>query len=1091
MSNGRGKSSWLGAAAAVGALLALGVAARGEDVSQPAILQWFQASYDTMQRRSADMFLAGYGAVWMPPPGRGDVNQTGSVGYDTYDRFDLGKPRYTTLYGTESGIKQFADTLHRFDARVHIDAVLNHNGYSENDYVNPQFNSFVQAGGYPGFVLQNPDGGTDPTGTPGTYGDFHNPSASGVTNSQLAGLLDIDHSKNYQLIRQPVSAGNPQNIPAGVTAWAGRLANVPDAANARFYPDTSLPSATYSDPTGLNQNFTFHPYNTSNSLLGDAVAESGTGLLMRYMRWMVQEIGVDGFRLDAAKHMEHYALQYMDAAVYRSNPRLMLDGSVDNVFMYCESVPGDGQDPGQDQWNFMQEYIRKNINPSLPNQIGGNRDTLDFALRGRLNDELSNNGVQNDWRDLVNSSMDVYGDGLHNGSQGVTFVSNHDGGGADLNNVAHAYVLTQPGNAIVYYNAKQLSGFPIDGRGDALGNYGDTITELVNIRNTHGRGDYRERYLSKEYFAMERSGSMLVLLDNRNDNGVSGPNDTVLNTDFVAGTHLVELTGNAAAYNATNPVTPLATVLTVSGAKQVSARFLHNNAQDKGYLIYGLQPPKSATGLVISNATTTLQGGPTDSGTAYLNGITRLADLPVVTTNQINIRLDTQAVTLPDGFRDVNADGDNAVLRVNNGMDTNGNGQIDYRTPGSVVYGFEEFSAGNKSPGFGSPSGNGWYQETINATNLPEGYNFITVRAFRKGVGGPAVFNDFKQVVYLDRYAPVAEVVSFNPYSTSPNNRDLILNSADGTANNVHVLRNLPASLTDSQILAMVTGSNQAEKYDTQFLVRVDGTSTGNHVATVVTYEITGNFSIHRYTGLFADTNIGAWFGDMNFSGTYSTSDIRGTNNNSVEDILYSQNTKFGSSGAAFDVNGDGLGDNRDLFLLGNELVSHGAGQTVLDSYTDLLLHRGDMNASGATDAADVAALYSSFGSPSWLTDLNVDGAVNIADVQTMVTQIFRTVAGDFNVDGRVDAADFVVWRRSGNIASGAQFTQGDADFDGDVDGADLTAWRSQFGFVRQPLSPGLGNGAALTAVPEPGAFGVLVLLSSSLVTVRSRRMRG
>ncbi len=95
--------------------------------------------------------------------------------------------------------------------------------------------------------------------------------------------------------------------------------------------------------------------------------------------------------------------------------------------------------------------------------------------------------------------------------------------------------------------------------------------------------------------------------------------------------------------------------------------------------------------------------------------------------------------------------------------------------------------------------------------------------------------------------------------------------------------------------------------------------------------------------------------------------------------MLYSQNSKFR---AAFDVNGDGLGDNRDLFALSDELVARGAGQTVLNSYTDLLLHRGDLNASDATDAADIAALYGNFGNLSWLMDLNVDGAVNVTDVQ-------------------------------------------------------------------------------------------------------------
>ena len=96
--------------------------------------------------------------------------------------------------------------------------------------------------------------------------------------------------------------------------------------------------------------------------------------------------------------------------------------------------------------------------------------------------------------------------------------------------------------------------------------------------------------------------------------------------------------------------------------------------------------------------------------------------------------------------------------------------------------------------------------------------------------------------------------------------------------------------------------------------------TNGNHVVTVVTYEPTGNFNIQRFPGQLTQTNIGLGFGDMNSSGAYTTSDIRCSgvcSNNSVEDVLYSQNTKFR---AAFDVNGDGLGDNRDLFGLGQRV---------------------------------------------------------------------------------------------------------------------------------------------------------------------------
>ncbi|HEX2475252.1 MAG TPA: hypothetical protein VHK01_10920, partial [Lacipirellulaceae bacterium] len=189
---------------------------------------------------------------------------------------------------------------------------------------------------------------------------------------------------------------------------------------------------------------------------------------------------------------------------------------------------------------------------------------------------------------------------------------------------------------------------------------------------------------------------------------------------------------------------------------------------------------------------------------------------------------------------------------------------------------------------------------------------------------------------------------------------------------------------------------------------------------------------------------------------------------------------------SAFDVNGDGLGDNRDLFLLGEELVVAGAGQAVLDAYTTLLLKRGDLDSSGTTNSVDMALLYSSFGSPAWLTDLNVDGAVNIVDVQTMITNLLRTVPGDFNLDGSVGAADYAVWRKSLG-ASSATYMQGDADLDRDVDDNDYAIWRSQFGFLRGPLVA--ASGSALAAVPEP-ATSCILAVGAMLVLMARRSMR-
>lgn len=57
------------------------------------------------------------------------------------------------------------------------------------------------------------------------------------------------------------------------------------------------------------------------------------------------------------------------------------------------------------------------------------------------------------------------------------------------------------------------------------------------------------------------------------------------------------------------------------------------------------------------------------------------------------------------------------------------------------------------------------------------------------------------------------------------------------------------------------------------------------------------------------------------------------------------------------------------------------------------------------------------------------------------------TTPGDFNADGRVDAADYSLWRD--NLGrSVAPLTAGDATGDGLVDQADYRTWRAHFGFV-------------------------------------------
>lgn len=946
------------------------------DVSAPVILQWFDGSYTSIEKRAADIFAAGYGDVYTPPPGRADSGDS-SVGYDVYDRFDLGGPGHPTLYGTETGLKTAIDTIHRLGDSWTIDFVANHNGFS--DLGTP---GFLDAGGYPGFVLtlQND-----------IDGDFHSAYASGDEEERLAGLIDIAQEKNYQFIRSPVNAGDPNNIPAGTVAAYGRLANVPDSNNARFYPDHDLQPMMLFDSTTGESNIAVYPFNSDNPLAGDAVQENALGLLMRNAQWLVQSIGVDGLRLDAAKHYPRWVLNYIDRAVYRENPRPLLDGSTNNVFSFSEVFDGDK--------SFLQTFVRKDINPSDPGRIGGDRDVLDFPLFFALQGNLTNNGFSNDWNNIVNASQDSQDDGLaNNGSEGVSFVSSHDSNGPYLSNVAYAYTLMRPGNAIVYFNGHEFGNrdFPKDGRGDALGGlYGDTIDKLVEIRNTHGAGNYIQRDLEKEILIYERENSAVVALSNRVDGGFDS---RTVQTNFAPGTKLIELTGNASDPTV-DPYDDIPELVVVNGDGTVNLRVPRNSnangvEHDKGYVIYGLAGPQGS--LNLTNVSQVIPG---ETPTPSTNGTARLSDVDVISGDSFQIRMNTNAVNLLGSIRDQDADGDNALFRIDGGLDENGNGHVDYVSPGSPAYGFEEFTD-THSPGYFNADGNGLYVQNIDATKLSDGMHFITVRVFRhRADGGPPIFTDFRQAIYVDRLPAVSAIDCFNPIVAGVNeNRLATIRSIDKTANNVHVFLDLPAALTDSQILAMVGSGSQANQIDRDLWTKdFSGLTSGNHVLTTVSYEITGRASVQRFVGQSVSSIFGAGLGDLNFDGQYDSADVTLFN-----DVLQSNDTQFNP---AADFDGNGRVDNSDLILFHEKLLAVHADAVTVSAFEQILGPKtgGYVIAEGDSVTLEVQQPASTGPVLSFHWDLDRDG--NYSDATGAGAQIDWNTLQSFGInDNRVYA---------------------------------------------------------------------------------------
>jgi hypothetical protein len=488
----------------------------------------------------------------------------------------------------------------------------------------------------------------------------------------------------------------------------------------------------------------------------------------------------------------------------------------------------------------------------------------------------------------------------------------------------------------------------------------------VDIRNTHGTGNYIPRDLEKEVYIFERDKSAIVALSNRLD---AGFDSRTVQTDFAPGTPLIELTGNAND-PALDPNDDIPGLVVVNGDGTVNLRVPRNTNPNgtfdgKGYVIYGPSGPQGH--LSLTNVDHTIPG---ETPTADTNGTARLASIPVITANSFQVELDTNAVNLLGSYPDPDANGDNALIKIDAGIDVNGNGVVDFTQPGSVVYGFEQFTDVH-SPGYFNADGNGRYVQTIDATKLSEGMHYITVRAFRhRSDGGPAVFTDFRIAVYIDRTPTVSAVVSFDPIVTGVNeNRRVTVRSTDLEANNVHVFLDLPAGLSNSQILGMVGSGSQSNQIDRDLWTRdFTGLTNGNHVLTVVSYELSGNVNIQRFPGYTTSTIFGAGLGDVNFDGHIDATDV-----NLFGNLLASNNSQFNP---AADLNGDGVIDNTDLLLLRPLLVQAGADAATMAAYNALLglpaagftIHEGDALSLSVTQPSGTTPAL------SFQWDVNNDG---------------------------------------------------------------------------------------------------------------------
>lgn len=114
--------------------------------------------------------------------------------------------------------------------------------------------------------------------------------------------------------------------------------------------------------------------------------------------------------------------------------------------------------------------------------------------------------------------------------------------------------------------------------------------------------------------------------------------------------------------------------------------------------------------------------------------------------------------------------------------------------------------------------------------------------------------------------------------------------------------------------------------------------------------------------------------------------------------------------------------------------------------------------AGGITGAVELASAPSLSGGMRWNLDV---------DQNTVVLSVIAT--GDYNGNGVVDAADYVLWRnQQGQTGAGLA---ADGNGSGTVDSADYDIWRSRFG-----NAVGTSSANAALAIPEPVSVALLCI---------------
>ena len=392
--------------------------------------------WERLKNDAAHLKEIGVSAVWIPPAYKGTFS--GDVGYSAYDLWDLGefnqKGTVRTKYGTKEELIDAINELHKYGINVYLDAVLNHKGGADEterflaievdpENRNEEISEPKEIEGWTKFTFP---------GRNKKYSEFewNYTLFSGVDYDNLTGKTAI-----YKIAGE--NKGWAENVDS-------ELGNYDYLMNA---------DVDYSHPEVRNE-------------------------IINWGKWVINELNLDGFRMDAVKHISEDFIKEFLIEVRK---------------VYGEKFYSVGE-YWKDDLDTLKTYLEN---------IGYETDLFDVGLHFNFHKA----SVEKENYDLTtildNSVM------LMDPIKAVTFVDNHDSQkGSALESeieswfIPHAYaiiLLSEKGYPCLFYGDYY-------GVGDNKSPHGWVIDKLLYVRRNNAYGEQINYFDDPNIIAFYRKG---------------------------------------------------------------------------------------------------------------------------------------------------------------------------------------------------------------------------------------------------------------------------------------------------------------------------------------------------------------------------------------------------------------------------------------------------------------------------------------------------------------------------------------------------------------------------------------------------------